>query len=224
MSCEKCEDGYIYRTENINGIEYEFAEECECIKAERTARKQAKHIADSGLSEIFERYSFESYRTDSDACKCIKTLALEFLQDTEAWWYISSIPGTGKTHITTAICSSLIRQGKEVHYMQWRQESTELKAAISDGSLYSEQLKKIQNVECLYIDDFLKGTVTPADLNLAFTIINYRYNRNLKTLFSTERKFEKLIEFDKAIAGRIREKAGKYVLNITSLGDRRLDG
>ena len=49
---------------------------------------------------------------------------------------------------------------------------------------------------------------TPADVNVAFEIINYRYNNpSLLTIISSELTEADLLDIDEAVAGRIFERA-----------------
>jgi DNA replication protein DnaC len=55
--------------------------------------------------------------------------------------------------------------------------------------------------------------VTPADVNLAFEILNYRYvNRRLVTILSSEKTIEEILDIDEAVGSRIFERCkGHYV-------------
>ena len=71
----------------------------------------------------------------------------------------------------------------------------------------------------LYVDDFLKtrngALPTDGDINLAFEIINARYNnRALRTIFSGERGLNEIMELDEAMGSRIYQRCGKYKLKI----------
>ena len=71
----------------------------------------------------------------------------------------------------------------------------------------------LKNVPVLYIDDFLKGEYTPADVKQAFMILNDRYNsRGKKTIISTERNMTDLINFDEAVGSRLAERAKGYTI------------
>ena len=69
-------------------------------------------------------------------------------------------------------------------------------------------------VDVLYIDDFFKGKISDTDKTLAFDIINYRFNNNLVTIISSELLLNDLINIDAAIAGRIKQMAGDYIVQI----------
>lgn len=219
MSCEKCK-GTGWITSMIDGEEY--VKECECQKAERERAKLEKYLQESGLKRVLRELNFETYKTDSKACKNLKEKAEQFLKESDVWWYISGVSGCGKTHITTAICGELIKKGIPVHYMQWRDESTELKALIGKAEKYGERIRHLKKIKVLYIDDFLKGNVTEADVKLAFEIINARYVAGLQTLFSSERGIREVLTIDEAVGGRIKQKANGYLLEVTQIGNRRL--
>ncbi len=219
MSCEKC-NGTGWITSIIDGEEY--VRVCECQAREREQARFEKYLQESGLKRVLREWNFDTYKTDCPTCESLKQKAEQFLEETEAWWYISGVTGCGKTHITTAICGELIRRGTAVHYMQWRDESTELKALVGDSKKYSDRIRRLKKIKVLYIDDFLKGGVTEADKKLAFEIINARYVAGLQTLFSSERGIREILEIDEAIGGRIKQRTGEYLLEVKQIGNRRL--
>ena len=54
---------------------------------------------------------------------------------------------------------------------------------------------------------------SPADLNLAFEIINHRYvNRELVTIFSSEKSIDEIMDLDEAVGSRIYQRTkGNYL-------------
>ena len=157
-----------------------------------------------------ERYTFDNYLDVDRYRSLIKQRAIDYSQDSgDGWWYIYGQSGSGKTHICTAICKSLMDSGLEVYYMNWRDESVVLKADINDSETYTRKMDKLKSVKVLYIDDFLKGGSTVADIKLAFEILNARYSRRLKTIISSEITLDGLFEIDEAVAGRIFEMSAR---------------
>ena len=82
-----------------------------------------------------------------------------------------------------------------------------------------EKLEEIKRVEVLYIDDLFKTKddipPTAADINIAFEVINYRYNNpELITIISCQQMFAELLTVDEATASRIAEMCGEYSLSI----------
>ncbi len=53
------------------------------------------------------------------------------------------------------------------------------------------------------------------DLRLGFALLDHRYSNSLPTILSTERSFPELVRLDEAIAGRLKERRGRYLINIT---------
>ena len=202
-------DGYIY------------TKSCSCMDT----RKAIANMKKSGLENIIRDYTFERFDVKDDWQKDIKEKATAYLKDEDSnWFFIGGNPGAGKTHICTAICREFLLQGKRVKYMLWKEESTLLKAVVNEPQIYTSRIEKLKQVDILYIDDFLKplkskdGSVMPpttADINLAFEILDYRKNANLRTIISSERFIGEIIGIDEATGSRILEKTkNKYFINI----------
>lgn len=188
-----------------DGVEY--ARTCDCLKT-RVSIRRLKH---SGMEDLIRRYTFGNYQTPDERRKTIKDTALMFC-DTDGWLYFQGRPGSGKTHICTAICSELIKDGKNVYYMAWRDESRNLKALMNTEEV-DEPLRRLKRVDVLYIDDFLKGSMNEADIRLAFEIINARYNdTKLRTIISSEYPITKVLELDEALGSRIYERSKGFIL------------
>lgn len=175
-------------------------------------RRYLKRLRESGLADIFPRYTFEKYETPDTVRKKAKEKALLYCEADPAWFYVSGRSGSGKSHLCAAICSRLIEK-QEVYYMSWRDESVKLKAEVMDTEQYEKHIKKLKTVSCLYIDDFLKGSESDADIRLAFEILNARYaNTKLRTVISSEWDIKDVLERDEALGGRIYERSRGYLL------------
>jgi DNA replication protein DnaC len=191
------------------------ARECVCMNQRRSLRA----IRQSGMMDLLNRYTLESYQTPDKECRETKQAALDFIAADSGWFFISGESGSGKTHICTAICRELIKHGSRVLFMPWRDESTKLKASVNDREWYENHIEKLKAVPVLYIDDFWKskrtdGTtkVTDADVSLAFEIINARYNNSaLRTVISSEMPLDEIMDADSAIGWRIYERARGFV-------------
>ena len=180
-------------------------------------RKSLRLLRRSGLEDLVRDSTFKSYQTPDEFSRRAKETALDYVQHGEdKWFYISGHPGCGKTHLCTAICRRLLGQNIPVRYFLWREDGPKLKTMVNnDADAYDRLMKEFVNVPVLYIDDFFKGKVTDADMNLAFSLINARYNRrrNTRTIFSSERSIAEIRKLDEAFGGRIAERADGYILN-----------
>lgn len=222
-NCTECNNKghYMYLLDG-----YECSRECKCMEIRNTIRNMQR----SGLKNFIREYTLDKYEAIEPWQENIKNKARQYLADnTPNWWLINGQSGSGKTHICTAICREYLLKGRVVKYLLWKQDSTILKACVNDYEIYQKKLNAFKNAEILYIDDFLKpvkkdGQIvppTPADVSLAFEIIDYRKNANLRTIFSSERSLLDLLEIDEATAGRIVEKATKeYILNLGNKKER----
>jgi len=206
VDCELCGNkGYtLFQRDNGELV----SRECECMVKRRSMRR----IRKSGISDMLMRYTFKNYDDSDDVRQSVKKTAISYANSDSGWFYIAGQPGSGKTHICTAICARLIDRGKDVYYMKWRDESRQLKSLINSDAL-EEPLEKLKTVYALYIDDFFKGGSNEADVRLAFEIINARYNNSkLRTIISTEMPLNEILQVDEALGSRIYERSRGFVI------------
>jgi DNA replication protein DnaC len=176
-------------------------------------RVSIRNLERSGLKDQILRYTFKNYVDDTMERKQVKYAAEDFCRNDKGWFFISGKSGSGKTHICTAICSRLMDNGKAVRYMRWRDDSIMLKALTTEGEEYQRMIQPFKSVPVLYIDDFLKGGHTEADIRLAFEILNSRYNDSaLRTVISSELSLFEILGLDEATGGRIYERAKGFVI------------
>ena len=224
-NCEKCNNkGFIAEPRFQNDSWYEVHCECQCQRV----RKTLIRLARSGLKDIIKKYSFNDYETEEPWQATLKDRALRYAKDPKGWFFIGGQTGAGKTHLCTAICGAMLKSDKRVKYMLWRDDITKIKSSVTDAKTYESLITEYKNEEVLYIDDLFKngkgndGKVQPptgADIQVAFEILNYRYNNpKLITIISSERDLYALADIDEAVAGRISEMSFKngYGFNIKS--------
>ena len=188
---------------------------CDCMKV----RESLARIKNSGLSNLIEKYTFDRYIIEHDFQKVVKNKAESFLKNNAKWFFIGGQIGCGKSHICTAIVGELLKQGRQARYMQWRDDVVNLKSHANTPD-YPYLMKQLQSAEVLYIDDLFKMEVgknpTSADINIAFEIINHRYvNPDLITIISSEKTISDMLKIDEAVASRICEYTGDYMINIS---------
>lgn len=133
--------------------------------------------------------------------------------------------GCGKTHLCAAVCNFFIDQGKQVRYMSWLNTADELKILrIEEPASYRRRMGELSCADVLYIDDLFKAKsiqgISERDVTLAFEILNHRLNLPEGiTIVSSEWLAEDLRKVDTAVAGRLLELSGDYLLQIPR-GDR----
>lgn len=204
--CPECLNrGFSFKTDDEGHL---ISVRCKCM----TIRNNRRRVEQSGLSDLLSRYTFDAWIAESDWQGEILSGAKRFAENPDGWFSVCGRPGTGKTHICTAICGELMKKGYDVRYMLWRDAATTLKAdSMRDAAAYSREIKPLKTVRVLYIDDFFKmgggRPPTVMDVNLAFEIINARYSTDgLITIVSTERSLDEMMRIDEATASRIYER------------------
>lgn len=215
MDCPLCMNrGYFTR---VSDEGYRYSEECSCM----SKRRSLDRIKRSGLSELLERYTFSAWNDSQSWQVGLKAAALSYVDDPSGWFYLAGRPGTGKTHLCTAICGELIENGYEVRYLLWRDFSARAKAVVNDEETYQHLVSPMKTVPVLYIDDLFKTgkgqQPTTGDVNLAFEILNSRYNANFPTIISSELAVKDLLAVDEAVGSRIFERAKN---NYADLSDK----
>ena len=216
--CKKCSNrgNMAIVKESGDGIKIR---ECSCMKVRRCMWKMEV----SGLKDIIRRYTFDSFKCEKDWQIPLRQKAEAYAKDPIGWLLICGQSGAGKTHLCTAVSRHLLLDGKEVVYMPWREDISALKGLSLGSTERENRLNRLKEAEILYIDDLFKngrdkdgnGDPTRTDVELAFEIINYRYNGDKPTMISTERSPQELLNIDQALGSRITERAGENILHIT---------
>ncbi len=187
---------------------------CAC----RNRRMTALRLKRCGMLERAKTCTFDSFRTDTALQRRMKEIAQSWLDAGDSHWLaFCGQSGVGKTHLcTAAFVQAVARRQLEGEYLLWGPAIREIKADLFDKG--AEQLDRWKRAPLLYVDDLFKGRpdvpLSDADLRLAFELLDHRYNNALPTILSTERSFPQLVALDEAIAGRIRERCGPWIVSI----------
>lgn len=206
-SCEKCKDTGSIIFKDTDG--YEYAKPCECY--ELTRSKILIEMSDIGKE--YQNKRFDNFQAGNNSIlKKAKEQAInyvKFFEENENGRNNSILfygqVGSGKTHLGLSICNALMDKGIAVRYMPYRNAITVIKQNVTDATKYEWEIKKYSQARVLYIDDFLKGKITDADINPLYEIINYRYMNNLPFIASTEKRLDELLNFDEALCSRMIE-------------------
>lgn len=213
--CPKCKNKGLIKIVYWSDFYHDYTEamtSCECMEK----RKLMSRAQKSGLGEYLEK-RFDDYVVETDWQKNVKAKAIEYIKSENKYWFVTlGQSGAGKTLISSIISNYLLlKQGKTVLYITWTDFIGKLKRDMvgSHAEDVSQYLDEIKNVEVLYIDELLKK-YNETDLKYIIEIINYRYTSNMKTIISSERTIDELLEIDEATFGRVIEKADRFIINI----------
>lgn len=214
-NCTVCKNkGLIMRAEQMpNGYWTSISSECKCMGVRRTIKRMQR----SGLKNIIKDYTFSKFEATEQWQQTIKEAAVAYSKEPEGWFFIGGQSGSGKTHICTAICREFLLAGQAVKYMLWRDEIVKLKDLVTEIDKYTALIDSYKKTPVLYIDDLFKTgrsadgmpqRPTGGDVNVAFEILNYRYNDpKLLTIISSECTISDILDIDEAVGGRIFERA-----------------
>lgn len=210
-NCDKCKNkGTIILAKQYDGIWQDVQRDCSCMRI----RKSIRNLKRSGLENVVKDYTLDKFKVDKPFQELMLTTAKRYLSSGEGKWLaFLGASGSGKTMLCSAVAVELLRRGKELKYMLWKDDSRKIKNDNFDGGNLIEYYK---NVEVLYIDDLFKTgksnsefqKPTAGDINLAFEIINSRVVSKKVTIISSENTIDELFEIDEATAGRIRQMCG----------------
>lgn len=206
--------GYILRYEEG----HEILHTCKCA----AIRLSQQRLERTGLAAVADLYTIEAFTIKEPWQKTAKHIAEKFISQPDgSWLAMFGQPGCGKTHLCTAVAVATMRANAwDMRYMPWKDESTRIKAVVTDDEAYQVMMAPLKTAKILYIDDFFKternNSPTPGDVNLAFELINYRYNNpQLVTILSSERNIDYFMDIDEAIGSRIRERTKGFCFEVT---------
>lgn len=211
---------------------------CDCVDIERY-KLLWEH---SGINSEQQALRLNDFKPFDDITKAARDKAIAYIEsydevksNRENSYGLFGQPGAGKTHIVVSIGANLLNRKPNpipVVYMPYLESIRELKANSMDDEYYNKLLNRYCRARLLIIDDLFKDKVkngqllkdrygqvigmTEADLKHIYPILNYRYQKYLPTLISTECTPQMLIELDEALAGRILETCSD---NITVFND-----
>lgn len=218
LDCPKCRNkGVIAHL----GEDYEMiSRECECMPMRRSFQRMAQ----SGLGQLLERCTFDSFETTQDWQAHAKERVMAYVQqDSNRWLYVAGQSGCGKTHLCTAVCKALMLQGLAVKYVLWRDLYHELQSMQYRYEDYRRKMQELAGAQVLYVDDFLKNldkSTQGRELSIAFELINARYAAGRRTVISSELFLTEVVNLDAATGGRISESAKGFIVQMNRADGR----
>lgn len=200
--CTKCRDMTFILVENE-------ALPCEC----RALREAEDILKKSGIGKEFRNKRFDNFdfsrsMATMEGYKKAMDYENEFL-DIEnnrcnSVMFLGQV-GSGKTHLSMAICNELMDRGISVVYMGYRDAITGIKQNMMDSVYYNKMMNRYKSARVLFIDDLFKGKITDSDVNIMFELINHRYFNNLPVIISSECGVGRLLDIDEALCSRLVE-------------------
>jgi len=184
-------------------------------KADNTGLFYNKIIKGAGIPNKFIDKTFKNYDSKPvyndkvfDLTKKIKYLK-EFANSNKSdFVFLAGNVGNGKTHLAIATAKILAYQkAKELNelkpwdtnltrnsrdsfpymfFMDWRSDIKKIRNSYNSNESGLDIIRKMELTEILIIDDmFARSKISSSDLDDAFDLINYRYQRGKKTIITS---------------------------------------
>ncbi len=211
--CAECNNSGWIIFKNEAG--YTVAKPCKC---EAGVRSTLKRI---GIPEKYLDCSFDNFQVvvqgkENHRLKGARRILKDFVDgfelrmlrfkssgqaanNQEVSFLIKGTVGSGKTHLCAAVARGLVQKGfYDIYFIDFKELLDEIKSTFSYSSETSEAevLYPILNAGLLIIDDLGSERNTEWTEDVFARILNYRYNRNLPVIITTN-------YFDRQVKGAL---------------------
>ncbi|MFQ8433726.1 IS21-like element helper ATPase IstB [Amaricoccus sp. W119] len=132
-------------------------------------------------AKTIEGFDF-AFQPSLDRGRILALAQLHFIERAEVL-HLLGPPGTGKSHIATALGVEAVRAGKRVYRATLAEIIDGLSRAERDGRL-PEKLRFFSRNSLLIVDEIGYLPITPGGANLFFQLVNHRYEKGAMILTS----------------------------------------
>lgn len=143
--------------------------------------KAALRMARLPVVKTLAGYDF-SFQPSLDRNRILALAGLDFIERAEVV-HLLGPPGTGKSHIATALAVEAVRAGKAVYFIPLADLIAQLTKAEREGTL-REKIRFLARASLLVVDEIGYLPVTPGGANLFFQLVNARYEKGAMILTS----------------------------------------
>lgn len=206
-SCLVCKDaGVVHPLREDGTVDYGTVVPCAC-RAEEIKRRRAEHlIRYCQLPERTENKTFETFEDRDKKCAEAKKAAYRIARGDEGGIFLTllSNTGRGKSHLAIAICREWLKRGAPAKYAYVPELLDDIRDSYQKdeltGQSYSQLLDVLGTVSLLVLDDLGTEKKSEWATEKLQTIINYRSQRALPLVVTTNKPLDELPNDDE---GRI---------------------
>jgi DNA replication protein DnaC len=164
--------------------------ERECLEREQRAAQRRIKAAGFPVIKTLDTFDFAAQPTINKAL-VLELMRGEYLDARENILFVGN-PGTGKTHLATALGHAACAQGKRVRYYSVTSLVTQLLEAREDRQL-DRLLRRLEKNHLLILDEFGYVPFTKAGAELLFEVAGRAYERQ-SLILTTNLPFEQWTE------------------------------
>ncbi len=174
---------------------------CVCQREEwqrrRLRRLQNISQLDALQDKTFETFSLregEIAPHESASLEAAREAARAFAHQPEGWLLLIGGLGCGKTHLAAAIANERLRRGEPVLFVVVPDLLDHLRATFHPKTsvTYDERFEEIRTAAVLILDDLGAESSTSWAQEKLYQLINFRYNKRLPTVFTTNLRLEQI--------------------------------
>jgi DNA replication protein DnaC len=183
------------------------------LKAEQSIKDLSRYryrmkMAKFPVAKTLDTFHFDTKRLPGLSKDTIMELATcKFIEEKRNVIALGN-PGTGKTHLLTALCIEAITKGYSVRFIRASDLVTQMTESKNENEL-AKYIKKINTCDVLFIDEFGYLSYDAAGASLLYQIFANRYETK-STLVTSNLAFSKWLsilsndeELASALIGRI---------------------
>ena len=243
-NCKKCKnifectnevEGYVYYPQK-NDTDVEFCYiPCKYKKELDKINQYKDNIYYFNISENLKNASMKSIDTKDknrfETIKWIDNFISKYSTGTKCKGiYLNGNFGCGKTYLLSAMLNELAKRGHKVAMIYFPEFLLALKESFRNADEFRSKFNYIKKVEILLLDDIGAETVTEWSRDEVLgTILQYRMEENLPTLFTSNLTLEELEihlsttnkEIDLVKARRIMERIKQLTTNVTMISENK---
>ncbi|MBM1171225.1 IS21-like element helper ATPase IstB [Microvirga arabica] len=149
----------------------------------RESRRIKAALMMARLTTVKTLASFDfAFQPSLDRNRILALAELKFIDRAEAV-HLLGPPGTGKSHLATALAVEAVKAGKSVYFATLAEIIATLAKAEREGQL-RERIRFLSRASLLVVDEIGYLPVTPEGGNLFFQLVNARYEKGAMILTS----------------------------------------
>ncbi len=183
--CEKCSD--------TGAVDNKM---CSCMRKKLVeAGIESSGMADLIRAQSFENFSLDYYKQSAEAYATMNAIysllykyANEFTSESSGNIAMFGGTGLGKTHLSSAVASTVIHKGHDVYYVSALSLFSDFETKRFGTSAYSQgegDTERCFDCDLLIIDDLGTEVTNQFTTSCLYNIINTRLNRKTPTIIST---------------------------------------